>query len=153
MHECLLCKRDMKTSKNIFGNGCINNIFNVLEIKRPKRVKSKEEFLLTSIMEKNNILKLNKNRQMWLADRYLTREYLEKLHYVDVDEVKSEITRDIGQISKIKSVEELKSARKITLKESYDLYRDQEKFDSNIKKLKNMERIKRNSLLRVKTLS
>ena len=24
MHECLLCKRDMKISDDIFGNGCIH---------------------------------------------------------------------------------------------------------------------------------
>jgi len=80
---------------------------------------------------------LSKNRQMWLSDRYLTREYLNKLHYVNVEKIKSEITRDIGKISKIKSVEELKTSREITLKEAYDLYKDQEKFDSNIEKLKN----------------
>ena len=27
MHECLLCRRDMKVSNDIFGNGCIKNIY------------------------------------------------------------------------------------------------------------------------------
>ena len=38
MHECLLCKRDMKTSEDIFGNGCIRNIYSFLDIKMPKKV-------------------------------------------------------------------------------------------------------------------
>lgn len=139
MHECLLCKRDMKTARYTFGNGCINKIFNLLEVKRPTRCKDKEEFLLKCIMEKNNILKLNKKKQLWLADRYLTREYLNKLHYADVADINKEIGRDIKNISKIKSYEELVTARKITLKEANDLYKDEEKFNENLEKLKNDE--------------
>lgn len=36
MHECLLCKRDMKTAKTIFGNGCLKNIYKLLDLKFPK---------------------------------------------------------------------------------------------------------------------
>lgn len=32
MHECLLCNRDMKISKDTFGNGCIKNILITLII-------------------------------------------------------------------------------------------------------------------------
>lgn len=35
MHECLLCERDMKKSKDIFGSGCTNNIFKFLNIEKP----------------------------------------------------------------------------------------------------------------------
>jgi hypothetical protein len=39
MHECLLCKRDMKVSNNIFGNGCVKNIYSFLELSMPRKVK------------------------------------------------------------------------------------------------------------------
>lgn len=45
MHECLLCERDMKRSKTIFGNGCIKNIYSLLELSSPKRIKNREDYL------------------------------------------------------------------------------------------------------------
>lgn len=58
MHECLLCKRDIKTSKDTFWNGCIRNIYLFLEMSMPKKVKLREETLHRNIMRKNirNIL-------------------------------------------------------------------------------------------------
>lgn len=55
MHECMLCERDMKKSKSQFGNGCINNIFKFLDMKKPARGKNKEQFLYKNIMNKTNI--------------------------------------------------------------------------------------------------
>ena len=42
MHECLLCKRDMKTSKDTFGNGCVRNIYSFLGMNMPKKVMLRE---------------------------------------------------------------------------------------------------------------
>lgn len=39
MHECSLCKRNMKRSKNQFGDGCINNIYKFLNIEKPAKGK------------------------------------------------------------------------------------------------------------------
>ena len=38
MHECLLCKRDMKVSNDVFGNGCVRNIYSFLDLKMPRKV-------------------------------------------------------------------------------------------------------------------
>ena len=75
MHECMLCQRDMKKSKNQFGNGCINNIFEFLNMKKPARGKNKEQFLYRSIMNETGISKINKEQKIWLTDRYLTYQY------------------------------------------------------------------------------
>lgn len=45
MHECLLCNKNMKKSNNIFGSGCINNIYTFMNLKRVKG-KSKEQYLM-----------------------------------------------------------------------------------------------------------
>ena len=37
MHECLLCKRDMKVSNNVFGNGCMRNIYAFLDLNIPRK--------------------------------------------------------------------------------------------------------------------
>ena len=62
MHECLLCERDMKKSKDIFGSGCTNNIFKFLNIEKPTRCKNKEQLLYKNIMKITNVSKINNNQ-------------------------------------------------------------------------------------------
>lgn len=139
MHECLLCERDMKKSKNEFGNGCINNIYKFLDIEKPERGKNKELLLYKTIMQKTNISKINKEQKIWLTDRYLTYQYLDKLKYGNFEELKKQINEDIESVSKIEEFEEMTTARKMKLKEAYDLYKKEIKFETNLTKLENNE--------------
>ena len=58
MKECLLCKKDMKAAKTLFGNGCIKNIYKLLNLDMPKKVKDMEQHLCKYIMKQVNITKL-----------------------------------------------------------------------------------------------
>lgn len=137
MHECRLCEKDMKKSKKEFGNGCINNIFDFLDMTRPTRGKNKEQFLYKNIMNRVSILRINKDQKIWLTDRYLTYQYLDKLHYGNFDKLKEEINVDIENVNKLEKFEEMITTRKIRLKEAYDLYKKDLKFEKNLDKLKN----------------
>ena len=130
MHECLLCKRNMKTAITIFGSGCIRNVYKILDLKIPKSVKDKEQYLYKSIMKKLNIKSLNTNQKVWLADRYLTYQYLDKLKYGDYAEVKGELNNDIANVSKIENFSQFETANKVELKQAYTLYKKEEKFDN-----------------------
>lgn len=141
MHECLLCKRDMKTATTIFGNGCIKSIYKMLDIKIPKKIKDRESYLYKSIMKKLNIKNLNKNQKIWLADRYLTYQYIEKLKYGDYTELKNELNEDIANTSEIVEFSEYKTAEKVELKQAYTLYKKEEKFDKYISKVKDLQDI------------
>ncbi len=48
MHECLLCKRDMKIATTIFGSGCIKSIYKLLDLKISKNVKVIIKFNINS---------------------------------------------------------------------------------------------------------
>ena len=61
MHECLLCKRDMKVSNDVFGNGCVRNIYSFLDLQMPRKVNLREETLYKNIMKINNVNSLNKD--------------------------------------------------------------------------------------------
>lgn len=135
MHECMLCERDMKKSKNQFGNGCINNIFKFLDIKKPNRCKSKEQLLYKSIMNRTSILGINKEQKIWLTDRYLTYQYLDKLHYGNFEKLKEQINTDIENVNKVEKFEEMITTKKMKLKEAYDLYKRERKFEDNLNKL------------------
>ena len=123
MHECLLCERDMKKSKDIFGSGCTNNIFKFLNIEKPTRCKNKEQLLYKNIMKITNVSKINNNQKIWLTDRYLTYQYLNQLHDGDFENLKKQLRQDIENIDKVEEFDKLITARKIKLKEAYDLYK------------------------------
>lgn len=135
MHECLLCKKDMKTATTIFGNGCIKSIYKILDIKLPKKVKDKESYLFKSIMKKLNLKNLNSNQKVWLADRYLTYQYIDNLKYGDYTELKEELNEDIAGVKEIVEFSEFETAKKVELKQAYTLYKKEEKFDKYISKV------------------
>lgn len=148
MHECLLCKRDMKVANDTFGNGCIRNIYSFLDIQIPKKVKLREDTLYKNVMKKTNKNMVNKKQRVWLTDRYLTYNYLDKLKYGNYDDIKEKINNEIENIDRIKRIEEIKTAQEIQLKEAYDLYRKEKKFETNFEKIKN-KKYKDNNELKV----
>lgn len=136
MHECLLCERDMKKEKNIFGSGCLLGIYSFLRLDTPKSSKTREQYLYKTIMKQTNTKNLNSDQKVWLADRYLTYQYLDNLQYGDFSEIKSELDTDIANVSQISNFSMLITANKIKLKEAYDLYKKEQKFNQNINTLK-----------------
>lgn len=137
MHECLLCKRDMKASNDVFGKGCIRNIYSFLDLKMPRKLKLREETLYKNVMKINHIDSINKNQRIWLTDRYLTYQYLDKLPYGDYTLLKKQINNDIQNIKQLKNDEEPKSSKNISLKQAYDLYKKMMKFKTGIDKILN----------------
>ena len=135
MRECLLCERDMKTAKTIFGNGCIKSIYKLLNIEIPAKAKDREQFLYKSIMKKLNINNLNSNQKIWLADRYLTYQYVENLKYGNYTELKNELSIDISNVTKINNFSDFITASKVKLKQAYSLYKKEEKFDNYISQI------------------
>ena len=58
----------MKVSNDVFGNGCIKNIYSFLDLQMPRKVNFREETLYKNIMRINNVNSLNKNQRIWLTD-------------------------------------------------------------------------------------
>jgi len=135
MHECLLCKRDMKVSNDVFGNGCVRNIYSFLDLQMPRKVNLREETLYKSIMRINKVNSLNKNQKIWLTERCLTYQYLNRIPYGNYNTIKNQINYDIQNIKQIKKDEEPKSAKNMSLKQAYDLYKKVIKFQDGIDKI------------------
>ena len=146
MHECLLCKRDMKISKGIFGSGCIKNIYSFLDMPMPKRTKLREETLTNNIVRINRIKKVNKYQKMWLTDRYLTLQYLNRIPYGNYKKITNQIDNEIKNIDQINKNEEPKSSKNMSLKQAYDLYKKSTKFIEGIKKIKEGNFVDKESL-------
>lgn len=135
MRECLLCKKDMKISYGVFGNGCVRNIYSFLNLKMPKKVKLREETLYKNIMKLTNTENINRKQQIWLTDRYLTYQYLNKIPYGNYNSLKNQINYDIQNVKQIKNYEEPKSSKNISLKQAYDLYKKTTKFQNGIDRI------------------
>lgn len=135
MHECLLCKRDMKVSNDVFGNGCVRNIYSFLDLKMPRKVALREETLYKNIMKLTNTKNINTNQKIWLTDRYLTYQYLNRIPYGNFNAIKNQINYDIQNIKQIKKDEEPKSSKSMSLKQAYDLYKKVMKFQNGINKI------------------
>ena len=135
MHECLLCKRDMKVSNSVFGNGCVRNIYSFLNLKMPRKVNLREETLCKNIMQLTNTKSINNNQKLWLTDRYLTYQYLNRIPYGNYNLIKNKINNDIQNIKQLKNEEEPKSAKNMSLKQAYDLYKKATKFQDGIDKI------------------
>ena len=137
MKECFLCSRDYKNVKEeMFGKGCLNQIYHFLNITKPKILKNKEEYLYNQIATKLNMEKLSLEQKQLLTDRYLTLEYLKNTTYGDFKEIENEINQDIINIRKYKLFDELKTTKKISLSEAYKIYKENNKFINKITELK-----------------
>ena len=130
MQECMLCKRDMKKTHDLFGKGCIKYIYNSLDL--DIKVKDKEKELCKYIKKQTNIKTINKQEEQILIDRYLTIHLLNKLKYGNHELLKEQVNQDLILFNKNKMC----SINNITLKEVYDLCKKQDMFDKNIKELK-----------------
>ncbi len=135
MHECLLCKKDMKVSSNVFGNSCLKNIYLFLDLKMPKKINIREKTLYNNIMKLTDNKNINKYQQMWLTDRYLTYQYLNKIPYGNYNIIKNQVNYDIKNIQQTNKDEIPKSAKTISLNQAYGLYKKVRKFQEGIYKI------------------
>ena len=52
MHECLLCGRNMKKSRKMFGSGCIKNLYEFLNMEKVVKTSEQEKLLTKNLMER-----------------------------------------------------------------------------------------------------
>ena len=53
----------MKASSDVFGNGCLRNIYSFLNLKMPRKVSIREETLYKNIMKVTNTKNIDKNKK------------------------------------------------------------------------------------------
>lgn len=136
--RCLLCNKPYDYKYKMFGRGCLDNIYGVLDFhKPPKFVWNKEAYLCTKIAWKNHKYFLTKKKKYDLAQKYIAFNYLEKMNLEALNDVKTRLTNDIKNITTFsKSRTELMS---FTLKDIYKLYNYYQKFEKIIKDFQNID--------------
>ena len=129
MKECLLCKRDMSKSSSCFGKNCLKKSYEILGLNMPRS--KKEDFLFENLMKKNGISNLNENQKIWLADREIALQLLNKVPLKSYDNARKDIANDIKNI---KNNSDRENETVLTLKQVYDIFKLYNKFQKIINK-------------------
>ena len=136
--RCKLCDKPYEHHYSLFGRGCLENIYELLNFSKPPRIVwNKEWFLCTKIAWKNNKFFLGKKKKYALAQKYIGLNYLNKMNLNFLDDVKEKILKDINNISVFsKNIVETIS---FTLNDIYKLFNYWQRFDEIIKEFQNIE--------------
>ncbi|MGN1327810.1 MAG: hypothetical protein ACI4VQ_07040 [Clostridia bacterium] len=135
--RCVLCNKPYDYKYVMFGRGCLENLYGLLKISKPSRfVWNKELYLCTRIAWKNHKFFLSRKKKYALAQKYIALNYLNRMNYNSLDDIKEKIKNDINSISVFsKNIVETVS---FTLNDIYKLFNYTQKFDELIKELQNI---------------
>ena len=136
--KCLLCNKPYTYKYQMFGRGCLDNLYNFLEISKPLLIiGNKEMHLFNKIAQVNHKFFLSKQKKYILAQKYIALKYLEKMNLESLTDIIMGLKSDISSIS-IFSKKMLNSVS-VTLNELYKLYSYVQKFNKLIDDIKNIK--------------
>ena len=135
--RCILCNRPYDYKYVMFGRGCLDNLFDLLGFSKiPVIIWNKELDLCTRIAWRNHKFFLDKNKKYALAQKYIALNYLNRMNYEALNDIKEKILKDINSISVFsKNIVETIS---FSLNDIYKLYNYIQKFDENLKEIQNI---------------
>ena len=131
---CKLCNRRYNYKYALFGRGCLNSAYKILDVQMPQKVEDKELYLCNQVARKLHKVGLSKKQKYLLTEKFLTVKYLGKIKYGNLDEEKRKLNEDINNMAFLKYV--TNPLLPITLNEAYKLYNTTEKFDKKLKESK-----------------
>ncbi len=135
--RCALCNKPYNYKYKMFGRGCLDNLYELLEIsKPPKFIWNKETYLCTRIAWKNHKFFLNKNKKYALTQKYIALNYLNRMNCKFLDDIKEEISKDIKNISVFSR--NIIDSISFKLNDIYKLFNDAQRFNEIIKDMQNI---------------
>mgnify|MGYP003290787643 CR=1 FL=1 len=135
--RCVLCNKTYNYKYMMFGRGCLDNLYGLLKFSKPPRfIWNKESYLCTQIAWKNHKFFLNKKKKYALAQKYIALNYLNKMNYDFLDDIKAKISKDIKGISVFSR--NIVDTISFSLNDIYKLYNYSQKFDKIITELKSV---------------
>ena len=135
--RCLLCNKPYDYKYKMFGRGCLDNIYEELEIHKPLRfVWNKELYLCTKVAWKNHKYFLSKTKKYDLTQKYIALNYLKNMNFDALKDIEEKMLKDIKNITPFsKDTVELMT---FTLNDIYKLFNYYQKFEKIIKDFQNI---------------
>ena len=147
--RCLLCNKPYDYHYDLFGRGCLENLYELLKISKPPRIiKNKEMYLCNRIALKNFKIFLTKKKKYLLTEKYVALKYLDNIDLnslfnvksnndIFLNEIKNKIKNDIKNIT-IFSKNNV-GLFDFKLNDVYELFNDVQKFKEIIEELKTID--------------
>ncbi len=136
--RCELCGKAYDHEYELFGRGCLDNLYILLGLKKPGRyMKNKEMYLCNCTAWMYFKFFLSKKKKQRLTEKHIALKFLDKMDLDFLDDIKKQIKEDISKITIFsKNVVENISFK---LNEVYELFNLYEKFTELMDELKKVD--------------
>ena len=74
--RCILCNKPYEYHYEMFGRGCLDNLYDLLEFRKPFKIMNKEKYLCTRIAWRNHKFFLNKNKKYDVKIKFNLEDYI-----------------------------------------------------------------------------
>ena len=129
--RCIICNKPIENEDDMFGGGCLDNLYELLDIPVPKRISNKEKYLLDAIAHKNSKYFLSREKKIAIAKNYIAWSYLNKINLNFTKDEKSKLEDNIKNISPFKSLQGLYMPEYL-LNDFYKVYNYYKRFEEKI---------------------
>ena len=135
MKKCALCGKKFKNDDAEFGLSCLKRICSSINIEDIKGYKDEKKLnrKVCKVLGKGNLPSI---QSKLLTNRYCTLKLLEEVNLKEYDKYKTSVESDIHKIGITTSPEELKSFKKITLREANEVNKHYKKYKNIFQKIK-----------------
>ncbi len=135
--RCILCNKPYNYKYEMFGRGCLDNLYELLGFaKQPRIIWNKELNLCTRIAWKNHKFFLNRKKKYALAQKYIALNYLNMMNYEALNDTKKKISNDIKNIKTFSN--NIVETISFSLNEIYRLFNYTQKFNNILEEIKNV---------------
>ena len=145
--RCIICNKPIENEDDMFGGGCLDNLYELLDIPVPKRISNKEKYLLDAIAHKNSKYFLSREKKIAIAKNYIAWSYLNKINLNFTKDEKSKLEDNIKNISPFKSLQGLYMPEYL-LNDFYKVYNYYVRFEEKINDYKTEEQIDYETILK-----
>lgn len=134
MSKCALCGKSFKSNKSEFGLSCLKELCLSVGIDDVKNYSS-EKILNKVVCKRLGKDNLSLEQNKILTDRYYCLKLLEDVKLSEYDKYRKSIQSDIDIINSFTNTNELKSFKKISLKESREVNKKYNKYKNIFEKI------------------
>lgn len=134
MGKCLLCGKKISSDKSVFGLNCLKKVCTAMGITDIKNLNG-EKILNKKIQKNCGKEGLSKEQEILLTNRYLTFQLLNEVKLDEYDKYRKLVQKDIEIINKNVDAKDLKSIKKITLKQANEINKKYKKNKGVLKKI------------------
>ena len=97
--RCLICNKTYNYHYDLFGRGCLTNLYKQLNISNSRLISNKEKHLCNVIAHRHFKFFLSKRKKYALVENYIALDYLKRIDLKFTKDIKNSLKKNIKRIS------------------------------------------------------